>query len=419
MPQIRCRVLNPLASNQVEWLSDAFVAWDQSGRLTELAAFDSAKHKDAEDLRPGVLTPGFVDSHIHYPQTRVIGSATGPLLPWLKNTIFPEEARFKDPSHARRVAKMFGQALASQGTTLAVVYGPVFPEAMDGFFEVFAERGQRAIAGPVLMDADCPDSLKHSWGESEQGLLALKERWHQFDDGRLELAVIPRFALSCQPETLKAAGEFAATHGLRVTTHVSENRDECHLACERFGQADYLAVYEHYGLLQESSIYAHCVHFSDSEWLRFKEAGAIVAHCPDSNFFLGSGHMPLGTVLKHEIPLTIGSDVGAGRSFSMLRHLSAVYDNAQTLFLKLDPRQLFWWVTAGATRALGLPQLGQIAVGAEADLVLHDVPAWLDSEAQVLSWLTLNRDVPEVLKTWVRGRCVWDSSAGRWWAHDY
>lgn len=404
MPVYRARVLSPVSPTSVRWMEDAVVGVDADGRFETVEPFDG--HAADQDLRPGVLTPGFVDAHVHYPQTRVIGSATGPLLTWLERAVFPEEARFSDLDHAARVAETFCTRLAAAGTTSSLIYSSVHPDACDRLFAELERRGLRAIAGPVLMDRDAPPELSLEVEDAMRGLDRLRARWHGVD-GRLSLAVLPRFALSCSDEMLRRAGAYAREHALTTSTHIAENDEECRRVRERFGTSSYLSVYEDAGLLKAGTVLAHCIHLSDDEWTRLADHGAVVAHCPDSNAFLGSGSMPTAQVLAHEAWMSVGSDVAAGRSFRIPAALSSAFDNALRTGVRLDPRQLLWWGTRGGALALALDAVGEIAVGREADMVLHTLPPWADDEAQVLAGILFDPDGTRVVRTWVRGREVW------------
>lgn len=402
---LRARVLSPIDPHHARWLVDAVVRIDGSGRIAEVAPYDGRSVD--EDLRPGVLLPGFVDGHVHFPQSRIVGAASGPLLDWLDKSTFPEESRFADPDHAAQIADLFVTCLAAAGTTLAFTYSSVHPAACEALFRAADARGMRLIAGPVLMDAHSPEALVLPADRALPALEALADRWSG-RDGRLELAVIPRFALSCTPEMMARAGRFAQERGLWVSTHLSENVAECALATSRFGTQDYLRIYEDAGLLHAKSVYAHCIHLSDDEWDRFADAKAVVAHCPDSNYFLGSGRMKTVEVLGRGVPLVIGTDIAAGRSFRVPRILSSAYDNALAGDLSLRPERLLWWGTRGGALALGADHIGQIEPGLEADLVCFDLPEWVDDAEGALAWLLFDHDAPRPRKTWVRGRLVWD-----------
>lgn len=401
MPAVRARILTPDSPNKVSYYADGYLEWDSFGRIVSVGPYHNQQVN--EDLHPNLLVPGFVDGHLHFPQTRIVGSASGPLLPWLRRSVFPEEARFAVPQHANTVAQVFTQKLARAGTTLSMAYGSSHPAATDILLRTASETGIRMIAGPVLMDSDCPEELQLAPDAAMEGIRMLAERWNGHDKGRLAVAVIPRFALSCSSNMLKKAGELAQELNLWVTTHLSENQDECRIACERFNAKDYLEIYERHGLLTERSVYAHCIHLSTDELERFAASRATIAHCPDSNFFLGSGQMPIQKVLKQGIPICIGSDIAAGRSFSIPKNASAVYDNALLAGAEVTPQQLLWWSTCGGAQALGQAQLGRLAPSFEADMALFAPPAWVCDEESTLAWLLLNRDLPEVSRLWVRG----------------
>jgi len=399
---MRARVLTPATPDTLTWLDDALVGVTD-GCFTHVGPYDG--RAVAHDLRAGVLLPGFVDAHVHFPQTRIIGSASGPLLAWLDKSTFPEEQRFADGAHAAVVAGEFADRMTAAGTTLSMVYSSVHPDACHTLLQTFADRGLRTIAGPVLMDEHCPEALQLAADEALPALEALVGRWHGHD-GRLAVAVVPRFALSCSADLMRRAGDLARAHGLWVTTHLSENLDECRIATERFGAADYLAVYEDLGLVHDRSVYAHCIHLSDSEWDRMAAAGAVVAHCPDSNDFLGSGGMAIGAALQRGVAVAMGTDVAAGRTFQIPRILSSAYDNGLRTGTPLSLAQLLWLGTRGGALALKQEQVGQITVGQEADMVLVDVPPWATDAEGVLSSVFFDHDRPLPRCVWVRGTVV-------------
>lgn len=409
MYRIRTRVLSPAAPDRATWWPDAVVSLTDDGRIG--AIVDAADHDGPVDLHAphGVLTPGFVDGHVHFPQTRIIGAASGPLLQWLDTSTFPEESRFADPATAEAVATMFCDALAGAGTTLAMVYGSGHAPASHTLLSAMDRRGLRGIVGPVWMDSGAPDALLRSTEHTVEAVRGLVETWHGHDDGRLSVAVVPRFALSCTAPMMAAAGELARAHDLAVTTHLAETVSECAAVRERFG-ADYLDVYDDAGLLDPRTVFAHCIHLSDRDWDRLAAAGAIVAHCPDSNDFLGSGGMPLAQVTARDLPLVLGTDVAAGRSFRVPRIASSAFDNALRQGLRTDPATWLWHATRGGALALGVDTVGQVRPGLEADLVLHDLPPWVDDPDEALGWLLFHHDAPRPRAVWVRGRQVFDRS---------
>lgn len=401
MTVLRARVLTPLGPDQVSWIPDARVELD-GGRITSVCPWEGGACD--EDLRPWVLTPGFVDAHLHFPQTRIVGAASGPLLDWLARSTFPEEQRFAELAHAERIAALFCERMLGAGTTLAMVYGSVHAGAAQALFQALDRSGLRALAGPVLMDKDCPEPLCVPVGPAMETLRALHDRWGEHE--RLQVAVIPRFALSCTSEMLTAAGALQHELGLWSTTHLSENLVECQVAREMFDAADYLSIYEDAGLVNARSVYAHCIHLSDDEWDRFARAGAVVAHCPDSNDFLGSGGMPIEAVRSRGIPLSIGSDIAAGRSFRIPRILSSAYDNGLRQGASLQPGWLLWLGTQGSAEALGHAAMGSLQAGFHADLVAHAVPEWVETVDEALGWVLFDHD-SRVMRTWIGGEEVW------------
>eukprot|EP00761_Pharyngomonas_kirbyi_P014533 gb/GECH01014563.1/.p1 GENE.gb/GECH01014563.1/~~gb/GECH01014563.1/.p1 ORF type:complete len:435 (+),score=97.60 gb/GECH01014563.1/:1-1305(+) len=403
---LRARILSPKDKSSAEFIEDGILVINQDGIISEVCAFDG-RNVD-QDLRPNVLLPGFVDTHIHLPQFRAVGSATGPLLEWLKTSIFPEEAKFHDEEHAAQIAQYFVRSLAAAGTTSSLVYGSVHKQSCESLFQAAQKLGIRCIAGPVLMDTNSPDDICLPTESAITNLEELVDTWHGQNNGLLQVAVIPRFALACSMEMMKAAARIAKERDLLVTTHVSETLDECDFVCQMHKESDYLSIYEKAGLLHSKSVFAHCIHFSSNEWERFQNSGAAVAHCADSNFFLGSGRMDFHRVASRDIPMGIGSDVAAGRSFRIQRHLAATYDNALIMGKKLSEEYLLWYGTRGGALALGLDSVGQLKSGMEADMVCLEVPDFVSTPTEIMQWIFLDHDAPRPKATWVKGRQVWD-----------
>ena len=416
---IRGHVLAPEAdvARIVDW-PDALICIDDQGRIVsiEAAPADCA----VPETWPGtVVLPGFVDCHLHFPQTRILGSASGPLLPWLERTVFPEEARFADAGYAGDVAQEFCAAMLAQGTVAAGVFASAHPEATQRLFEALAVQGLRAVAGITLMDRSAPPAARLDADAALAALADLHARWHGHDRGRLQVAVVPRFAIACSPELMRRAAELGARHGLIVHTHISENRDEIEMTAKLFpGSADYLGVYEDHGLAGPRTILAHAVHLTHEEWARVAKGDLAVAHCPDSNFFLGSGCMPLRAALDRGIRVGLGSDVGAGRTFSMRRVAAAAYDAALIAGGPVPPQELLWLATRGGARVLGSGDaIGCVAPGYDADLVALDLPqtelAAADPVTAIVDALLFRHDAGPARATLVRGRPLWDSGEDR------
>jgi guanine deaminase len=328
-----------------------------------------------EDLRGKLIAPGFVDMHVHYPQTDVIGAPADGLLPWLENYTFPHEARFHDPDYARAVADFFFDELQRNGVTTALTFATSHPASVDAAFEAARERGLRFITGKVLQDRHSPDGVRDQTEQSLVDTEALIRRWHGVD--RLGYAITPRFAPTSTEAQLRGAGELAATCGdVWIQTHVAENRDEVRWVAELFPEASsYLGVYADVGLLRERAVYAHCIHLDARDRAMMRETGAAAAVCPTSNLFLGSGFFDYAAAEAAGMGYGLASDVGGGTSFSPFKTMLAAYTvgrEGQTKpGLSLAPSQLWWQHTAGAARCLGLEGVvGNLQPGCEADFVV-------------------------------------------------
>jgi guanine deaminase len=410
--QIRGRLLAPDAHARTLTLhDDAVVSFDARGRITDLRP---AGPDDPAPTRPGcVWLPGFVDTHIHFPQARVLGSASGELLPWLERTVFPEESRFVDLDYAREVAREFCGAMLAQGTTCASVFSSSDPGATDALFAEMERRGLRGDVGLTLMNRGAPDVLLHDVDEAIAACEGLVARWHGADDDRLRFRVTPRFALSCTPELLAAAGDLARRHDLPIQTHISENPAEIEATAAAFPEArDYLDVYRRAGLLGRDSLFAHAVWLSSTEWDEIKDADASISHCPDSNFFLGSGAMPLREATSRGIKLGLGTDVGAGRSYSLRRCCSRAHDASALTGSETSAPELLWFATRGGAVAMGrADQIGLIAPGYDADMVAIRPPS-PDADLQTLcEHLVFLEDRDGVEEVRVRGHVRWAHDA--------
>ena len=323
-----------------------------------------------------LITPGFVDTHIHYPQVGIIGSYGAQLLDWLETYTFPCEGQFDDARHAHAQADIFLRELLRNGTTTALVFGTVHKQSVDAFFEHASKLNLRMIAGKVLMDRCAPDYLVDTAESGYADSKELIERWH--GKGRLSYAVTPRFAPTSSDEQLELAGKlFKEFPGLYMHTHISENRQEIEWVKELFPERDgYLDVYDHHGLIGERSVFAHGVHLHDDECRRLGDTGSAVAFCPTSNLFLGSGLLDLARLESHGVRVGLGTDVGAGTSFSQLQSLNEAYKVLQLQGQKLDPFKAFYLATLGGARSLYLDdRIGSLKAGKEADFVVLDYEA--------------------------------------------
>jgi guanine deaminase len=330
-----------------------------------------------EHLVGSIIAPGFVDMHIHFPQTDVIGSPAAGLLPWLENYTFPHESRFADEAHARELARFFLDELLRHGVTTALAFATSHPSSVDVLMAAAQRRGLRLIAGKVLQDRHSPDGVRD---QTEQSLIdteALIGRWHNQD--RLGYAITPRFAPSCSEAQLRGAGALAAKYpDVWIQSHVAENLDEIRWACELFpASRSYLAIYDDFGLMRERAIYAHCIHFDDEDRALMRSTGAAAAVSPTSNLFLGSGFFDYEGAERVGFRYGLASDVGGGTSFSPFHTMLAAYyvgrEGQTKPGLSLSPQNLWWQHTAGAAQALGLEGvIGNLQPGCEADFVVLD-----------------------------------------------
>ena len=326
----------------------------------------------AHDYRGQIITPGFIDTHLHYPQTDMIASPAPGLLPWLDTYTFPTERQFADPVHARATAEFFLDELARCGTTTAVVYCTVHRASVDAFFEASEARNLRMVAGKVLMDRNCPDFLRDvegCIGESE----ALINKWHKH--ARSLYAITPRFAPTSSPGQLDAIAELARAYpDTFIQTHVSENQDEVKWVRELYPDArSYLDVYDGYGLMRPRALFGHCIWLDDEDFARMAATGAAASVCPTSNLFLGSGLFDFEKADGAGAQVTLGTDVGAGTSFSMLQTMNEAYKVARLKGSYLPALRMFYLATLGAARAMDLEgTIGSFAPGAEADFIVLD-----------------------------------------------
>ena len=328
-----------------------------------------------EHLPGRIIAPGFVDMHIHFPQTDVIGSPADGLLPWLENYTFPHEKRFAVPEYSAQVAQFFIAELLRNGVTTALAFATSHPASAQALFVEAQHHQMRLITGKVLQDRHSPDGVRD---DTEQSLIdteALIQRWHGVD--RLGYAITPRFAPTSTPEQLRGAGELAARYpGVWIQSHVAENLDEIRWAHELFpASRSYLSVYDDFGLLRERAVYAHCIHLDEHDRALMRDTGAVAAVSPTSNLFLGSGFFDYAEADRVGMGYGLASDVGGGTSFSPFHTMLAAYyvgrEGQAKRGLSLSPQHLWWQHTAGAAKALGLAGVvGNLQPGCEADFIV-------------------------------------------------
>lgn len=328
------------------------------------------------DHRPHLIMPGFIDAHLHMPQTQVIASYGAQLMDWLERYTFVEEQRLAQQGHPEKLATFLLDELLANGTTTAVIYGSVHPQSAEALFSESERRNTRMIAGKVMMDRNAPEALTDTAQSSYADSKALIERWH--GRGRQLYAITPRFVVTSTPEQMEAAGRLAAEHpDCHVQTHINENRAEIALANELYPEpGDYAGIYQHYGLLGPRSLLGHCIHMTDREWRRFAETGSVAVFCPTSNLFLGSGLFDWARARAEGVPVAVATDIGGGTSYSMLRTMSEAYKVLQLQGQSLSAFAALHAITLGNAKALKLDHLiGSLEPGHEADLVVLDASA--------------------------------------------
>ncbi|MXU66122.1 guanine deaminase [Oceanomicrobium pacificus] len=321
-----------------------------------------------------LLMAGFVDAHVHYPQTGIIASWGKRLIDWLNSYTFPEEMRFGDPDYAAEMAGVYLDLSLVNGITTACSFCTIHPESVDAYFTAAQARGMRMAGGKVMMDRNAPDGLRDTAQSGYDQSKALLDRWHGVD--RLTYAVTPRFAPTSTPEQLEAAGALWAAHpDCLMQTHLSEQTEEIAWVGDLYPDApDYLGVYERYGLTGRGALMGHSIHLTDREWAALSDSGTSVVHCPTSNTFIGSGLFNAREAARRGIPTGLATDVGGGSSFSMLRTMAAAYEVGQLGGSALHPAELLWLATCGSAHAMRMgDRIGNLAAGMEADIIALDL----------------------------------------------
>jgi guanine deaminase len=431
---IRAQLLTPLAAGGIHFESDGLLRVDASGRIGRVGRWQASDggsaggRADAEavvDLRPLVLMPGMVDLHAHLPQLPSAGLGAGlDLLTWLERYIFPLERQF-DEAAAESLAPAAYRALAAAGTTTAVLYGAVYEPSLDVAFRTADEHGIRAVIGKVMMDR-----LRYDRHVEDSEVLELSlrqtadliDRWHGRDDGRLQYAVTPRFAVSCSMEMLRESAALATATGTYWQTHLSEDRTEIEEVHRLFPEAaDYTDVYDRAGGLGQRSIVAHAIHLADREISRLAETGTRVAHCPSSNLFLASGAMPLARYLEAGLVIGLGSDVAGGPDLSMFSVMRAggyTQSGLRTMLAETRPSLgPLDWLRMGSlegARALGMAdRIGSLEEAKDADFICVDgrltapVAGVEATEPADLMSRLIHRARPDMVRgAWVRGRLL-------------
>jgi len=378
---IRCAAFNPINPTQTVFMPDVVITI-ADGRIFALTPFCDYQG-DWEDYRGTICLPGFIDLHVHLSQYLIRGIYHPALLPWLKQTVFPEEEKSHDPEYAYQLSRDFFHALWRSGTTFSVQYTAPYREAADVAFAVASEMGVQARIGMTMMDMNCPEGLQHSTNYALKHSCELSEL-HQ--DEMLGYIFTPRFAPTCSQTLMREVGSYASTHKAFIQTHLSENPDEIRWVKEIFGKASYTAVYQEYGILGPRTILGHAIHLNDAELALIKDSGSAIAHCPDSNFYLKSGEYPLQRINTAGIPFGLGSDVGAGTTLNMLYHSKQM--NFRQSQHPVLPEEMLWRITGANAQILGLEgKIGSITPGCQADLLFFLPPSGFAIGANSLSQL--------------------------------
>jgi guanine deaminase len=421
----RGRIFSPIADPFTVDPAKSFVYYDDGylavdgDRITGVGAWRDVPRQSSTLTQLGsdvLITPGFVDTHLHAPQLEMIGSYGGDLLEWLNRYTFPTEAKFSDPKHAEMVARIFFDELLRNGTLCALIFSTIHEQATDIFFTEAESRGFRAIIGKTMMDRNAPAALLENPRQSYDESRSLLQKWHK--RGLLRYAITPRFAPTSTPELLEAAGQLKREFpDAYVHSHISENKNEVQWVHDLFPEAEYADVYDRYGLLDERSVLAHGVHLTEEELELLAHRGTRIAHCPNSNLFLGSGLFRLHHTLRAGVAVGLGTDIGAGTTPSMFTTMSDAYKVQQVQGVSLTPFHLWYLASLGGARALSLDsESGSLEVGKSADFLQIDLKSTplvaLRSERassieDLLAGLIFTGDDRVVRECWIAGQMVY------------
>jgi guanine deaminase len=409
----------------VEYIDDGLLIVEK-GHVQEIGSADAllpglSGNVEIVDFSEYLIVPGLIDCHVHFPQIDIIASYGEQLLDWLREYAFPAEQRFANAEHAAEVAEFFVDELLRNGTTTALVFATVHPQSVDAIFNKASNLNMRLISGKVLMDKNCPEELRDDAESAYKDSLRLIDKWH--GKGRLSYAITPRFAVTSSEDQLAGAGRLASEHSdVYVHTHLAENNDEVELIAKQFSWSrSYLDVYEHFGLVRDRSVFAHCLHLDDQDRNTMAANGAAIAFCPTSNLFLGSGLFDLRSAKEKDIRVGLGTDVGGGTSLNVLRTASEAYKVLHLQDQALPPFDALYLATLGAAKALYLDdRIGSFESGKEADFLVLDSRATAitarrlgttDDVAEKLFALIMLGDDRCVAATYLMGKCVHQSKS--------
>ena len=368
-------------ASSVRYISDGLLVVE-NGVIVDFGSYENLRNHYTNipitTYSNNLVMPGFIDTHIHYSQYEIIAAYGEQLLEWLNKYVFPTEKKFKDKSHAKKIAALFLDELLKQGTTTALVFATVHAESVDAFFEGASHRNLRMICGKVLMDRNAPSYLTDTPETAYEETKKLIQKWHNHN--RLLYAITPRFAITSTNEQLKIAGKLLQEFpDIYLHTHLSENIQEVQWVAKLFPNSlGYLDVYDRAGLVGKKSVFAHGVQLTDAEFERLSEAKAAISFCPTSNLFLGSGLFRLSQAKskQHPVKVGLGTDVGAGTSFSLLHTANEAYKVMQLQGKPLSAFKALFLATLGGAQALSIEdKLGNFEPGKEADFIVLDLHA--------------------------------------------
>jgi guanine deaminase len=415
-------ILTPTGFDHYDDFVNGALLVSEQGKIIAVGDKAAVLHQhhvhETVDLGKKLILPGFIDLHVHLVQIAQTGRSGDTLLGWLEKYIFPEEMRFSQTAHAKKLSRWFFEELAKNGTTLGAVFTSIHAEAADIAFQTAANYGSRVIMGKTMMDANSPPELTEDTQQSLQQSEQLCKQWHNHDDGRLLYAFTPRFAPTSTPELMKGAAQLWKKHqGSYMQTHLSENKDEITWVHELFPSAqNYLDVYGSHGLTGRNSLFAHSIHMDDSEIKRLHDEDCGVAHCPSSNFFLKSGVFPLQRMRKAGVKFGLGSDVAGGPEISIMSVMKdASYIQQES---NITTAELFYLSTLAGARAVNLDnRIGSLEPGKDADFIVVDPSLKTSVNADILdqpahnllSSLIYVGDDRMIQATFVRGRCIYQT----------
>ena len=360
---------------------------NKSGKIIDVGNFSDLRSSwdisnNLIHFRDRLIMPGFIDTHVHYPQYKVIASYGTSLLEWLNKYTFVEEQRFSDVAYADQIANLFLDELIKNGTTSVMTFCTSFKQSVEAFFNAAENRNLRMAAGKVMMDRHAPDELCDNPDNSYSDSKELIEKWH--NKGRLRYAVTPRFAPTSSSSQLKQAARLLneypsddQTKGVLLQTHLNENDEEIAWVNDLFPDSNsYFGVYEDHGITGNRSVFGHCIHNTEEEYQRMAKTGSKVSLCPTSNLFLGSGLFELEKLESYGIDVSLASDVGGGDSFSMFKVMNEAYKICRLNDFNLDPIKAFYLTTLGAAKVLDMnDSIGNFEVNKEADFIVIDLNA--------------------------------------------